>query len=170
MAMEMRKVNAVRVRGWDECNSLNRWWEFKNPIMVVRNFAVIELAKILPSLRLKRWLLAAIGMKIGRNAAVGLGVQFDIFFPELIELGENCIVGYGATLLTHEFLIKELRIGKVVIGKNALVGANSTILPGVRIGENAVISACSLVNRDVPGGAFVCGVPARRRGRRSRER
>ena len=44
---------------------------------------------------------------------------------------------------------------------NVLLGANSTVLPGVIIGDGAVIGAGSLVNRDIPPGAFAAGVPAR---------
>ncbi|MCS7087780.1 MAG: hypothetical protein NZL91_03670 [Thermoflexales bacterium] len=47
------------------------------------------------------------------------------------------------------------------IRRGATIGANCTILPGVVIGEGAVVSAMSLVNRDVPAGAFVGGVPIR---------
>jgi len=142
-------------------NALNYWWKFKNPLVVSANFIIIELTKILPSLALKRFLLGCIGMKVGRNAAIGLGAQFDIFFPEMTELGDNCIIGYGATILCHEFLIDELRTGRVRIGKNAMIGANTTVLPGVSIGDEAIVSACSLVNKDVRPRAFVGGVPAK---------
>jgi len=57
--------------------------------------------------------------------------------------------------------VKELRTGPVKVGKNVMIGANVTILPGVEIGDGAVVSACSLVNADVPAGALVGGVPAR---------
>ena len=42
-----------------------------------------------------------------------------------------------------------------------MMGANCTILPGVEIGDNATVSACSLVNKDVKANSFVGGVPAR---------
>ena len=155
----MRKLQSFKVPNGKEKNSLNYWWKFKNPLNVAVNFLVIELTKILPSLRLKRILLKCLGMKVGKNAAVGLGVQFDIFFPELIELGENCMLGYGTTILCHEFLLEELRIGKVKMGRNVMIGTNTTILPGVEVGENSTVSACSLVNKEVKAGSFVGGVP-----------
>jgi acetyltransferase-like isoleucine patch superfamily enzyme len=49
----------------------------------------------------------------------------------------------------------------VVIGRDVVIGASCTILPGVVIGDGAVVSAHSLVNRDVAAGSFVGGVPAR---------
>ncbi len=116
----------------------------------------------MPSLELKRMLLRLTGMKVEKNVAIGLGSMFDIFFPEKITLRENCVIGYNATVLCHEFLVHEYRTGCVEIGKSALVGANSTVLPGVVIGNGATISAMSLVNRDVPPNEFFGGVPARR--------
>lgn len=83
----------------------------------------------------------------------------DIFFPQLIEIGDNTIIGYNTTILCHEFLIREYVTGRVVIGKDVMVGANTTILPGVTIADGSVVSAHSLVNNDVEG--FVGGVPAR---------
>lgn len=154
-----RHLKKIQVAG---PNSLALWWRIKNPFLVVFNFLVISACKTLPSLRLKRVLLRLTGMKIERNVSIGLGAMFDIFFPEKITLRENCVIGYNATILCHEFLVKEYRLGTVEIGPSALIGANSTILPGISVGANAIVSAMSLVNRDVAAGAFVGGVPARR--------
>jgi acetyltransferase-like isoleucine patch superfamily enzyme len=90
-----------------------------------------------------------------------LGVTLDVFFPQLISLADNSIIGYNTVILAHEFLVKELRTGPVTIGEDVMIGANVTILPGVHIGDGATVSACSLVNADVPPGAMVGGVPAR---------
>ncbi|MHB9144903.1 MAG: acyltransferase [Symbiobacteriia bacterium] len=128
---------------------------------VIRNFIVIYLAKYTPWLGVKNWLYRSIGVNVGRNAAVGLAAVLDIFWPELITLGDNCIVGYNATLLCHEFLQHEYRTGPVVVGRDVMVGANSTVLAGVVIGAGATVSAMSLVNRDVPPGALAGGVPVR---------
>ena len=142
-------------------NSLEKWYRIKNPLRVVFNFIVIYACRFMPSLALKRALLRLTGMKVGRNVSIGLGAMFDIFFPELIEIGDNTIIGYNAAILAHEFLIHEWRKGKVKVGRNVMIGARSLILPGVEIGDGATVAACSLVNRDVPPGAFVGGVPAR---------
>lgn len=145
-----------------EKNSLQYWNSFKSPILVARNFLLIEFCKYMPSMGVKRALLRLMGMKIGKDTSIALGVQFDIFFPENIEIGENTIIGYGATILSHEFLVKGLKTGPVKIGSNVLVGANSTVLAGVQIGDGATVSSMSLVNQDVRVGDFVGGVPARR--------
>lgn len=100
-------------------------------------------------------------MKIGENAAFAYGATCDFFFPELIEVGKNCVIGFNSTILTHEFLVKGASKGKVQIGDNVLIGANSTILAGVKIGHNSQISAMSLVNCDVPPNCLAGGIPCK---------
>jgi len=143
-------------------NSMADWWKAKNPLIVAWNFLIIWICKYLPSLTAKRFLLRLTGMKVGSNVGVGLCATFDIFFPELIELGDNCVIGYNATILAHEFLIGEWRTGKTRIGNNVMIGANSTILAGVGIGEGSTISAMSLINSDLPPNSLYGGVPAKR--------
>ncbi|MEW5996813.1 MAG: acyltransferase [Candidatus Micrarchaeota archaeon] len=158
----MRRLKTFRVSGK---NSLNHWTRFRNPLMVAYNFLLVEASRYAPSLALKRFLLRMTGMKVGRDAAVGLMAMFDIFYPEFIELGDNCIIGYNATILAHEFLRDELRTGKTAIGRGAMVGANATVLAGVNVGEGAAVSAMTLVDRDVPAGSFAKGNPMRITGR-----
>ena len=85
----------------------------------------------------------------------------DVMFPERIKVGDNSIIGYNTTILAHEYLIDEYRIGDVVIGENVLIGANTTILPGVEIGDGAIVSAATLVNKDIPPGVFAGGNPVK---------
>lgn len=153
----MRKLKVIRFSG--KGNSLLYWHRVKNPLVVTYNFILIYLAKYMPSLTIKRILYRMTGMKVGRDVSIGLGATFDIFFPELIEIGDNTIIGFNSTILAHEFLQNELRTGNVKIGKDVMIGANSTVLPGVRVGDSAKISAMSLVNRDVKRGDFVGGIP-----------
>ena len=142
-------------------NSMCYWATVRNPLRVAVNYIVVAICRILPSLSLKRWLLKRIGVKVGKNVAFGLESTVDIFYPELIEIGDNTIIGYNTVILAHEFLRDELRIGEVKIGKNVTIGANCTILPGVTIGDNSIISAHSLVNSDIPANVLAGGVPAK---------
>ncbi len=119
----------------------------------------MRLARISPSLSLKLWLYRMMGIRVGSNVSIALEVTMDVFFPQLIEIGDNTIIGFNTTILCHEFLIKEYVTGPVVIGRDVMVGANTTILPGVTIADGSVVSAHSLVNSDIEG--FVGGVPAR---------
>jgi acetyltransferase-like isoleucine patch superfamily enzyme len=145
----------------DARNSLVYWHRTVSPLKVLRNGALILLARHSPSLAFKRWLYRIMGMKVARDVSFAWQVTPDLFFPELIRVGENSIIGYNTTILAHEYLLHEWRTGPVVIGANVTIGANCTILPGVLIGDGATISALSLVNKDVPPGAKVGGVPIR---------
>lgn len=155
----MRRVEVVKVA--DGVNSLWHWHRYQNPLRVALNLSVIYLCRFAPSMRLKNFMYRLLGMKVGRNVSVGLGVVFDVFFPEMIEIGDNSVIGFDSTIIVHEFLVTEFRKGKVKIGKDVLIGARSLVLPGVEIGDGARISAMSLVNSDVAAGAFVGGVPAK---------
>lgn len=141
-------------------NSL--WQVYKTVpfLKVVKNFVVIQLARYMPFLGVKNWLYRTfLRAEIGDRAAIALMVMFDVMFPEKISIGRNSVVGYNTTILAHEYLIEEYRLGNVRIGDNVMIGANSTILPGVTIGDGAVVSAATLVHKDVPPGAFVGGNP-----------
>jgi acetyltransferase-like isoleucine patch superfamily enzyme len=141
-------------------NSLRGWYRVRNPLRVVLNYVVVLVCRVSPSLVLKRWLLRRIGVTVGPGVAWGLESTPDVFWPERITVGADAVVGYDATILCHEFLVDEYRTGEVVVGERAMIGAGTTVLPGVEIGAEARVAANSLVADDVPAGATVAGVPA----------
>lgn len=145
----------------DDRNSLVLWHKTVAPWRVLRNGLLIQLSYYMPSLAVKRQMYRWLGMQVGVHVSFAWRTTPDLFFPELIRVGDNCIIGYNTTILAHEYLLHEWRTGPVVIGANVTIGANCTILPGVVIGDGALISAMSLVNCDVPPGARVGGVPIR---------
>lgn len=146
-------------------NSLAHWTDAKSPVRVAFNYVLVWLARIAPSLRVRRWALARLGATVGTGVSWGLEATPDVFWPELITLGDHAIVGYDATLLCHEFLQDEYRTGEVVVGERAMIGAGAIVLPGVEIGDGAQVAANSLVADDVAPGTTVAGVPARPMGR-----
>jgi acetyltransferase-like isoleucine patch superfamily enzyme len=146
-------------------NSLSGWWrDVKSPLWVAVNYVVVWLVRVSPSLVAKRWLLRRIGVTVGAGVTFGLEATPDVFFPELITVEDEAVVGYDATLLCHEFLQDEYRTGEVVVGERAMVGAGAIVLPGVEIGAGAQVAANSLVTEDVPPDATVAGVPATEMG------
>lgn len=154
-----RNVERYKMEG---PNALWQVYRTVNRFKAVRNFIFIQMARYCPSLPVKNAIYRhVLGMKVGRETAFALMVMVDVFFPERIEIGDNCIIGYNTTILTHEYLIGEYRLGTVKVGNGVLIGANTTVLPGVTIGDGAVVAAGSVVHKDVPPGAFVGGNPMR---------
>ncbi|MBL0846973.1 acetyltransferase [Mammaliicoccus fleurettii] len=129
-------------------------------IKVLKNVIIIELSRYMPSVKWKHFIYRkGLNMKIGQETAFAFKATPDIMYPELITIGENCIIGYNATILCHEYLVEEYRIGNVNIGNNVLIGANATVLAGVNIGNNAAIASGTIVTKDVPDGMMAYGNP-----------
>jgi putative colanic acid biosynthesis acetyltransferase WcaF len=94
-----------------------------------------------------------------------LGDRANAYSLGEIEIHEQATVAQEAYLCTgtHDFSHPEqpLQVGKIVVGENAFIGARAFILPGVIVGKNSVVGACSVVTRNVPADTRVAGNPAR---------
>lgn len=144
----------------ENTNSLWQLYKTVSFWKVAKIFIISQTARITPSFKLKNWLYRTfLRMKIGDHSAFALMVMVDAMFPERIKVGTNTIIGYNTTILAHEYLINEYRLGDVIIGDNVMIGANCTILPGVIIGDNAIVGAGTVVHKDVAARAFVAGNP-----------
>jgi len=109
--------------------------------------------------------LISCGLKVGKNVYIENGVNFDPIYPYLIEIGDNCRIASGVTILAHDATIfRQLgvnRIAPVKILAGSFIGENALILPGATIGPNAMIAAGAMVNRDIGDGKIAAGNPAR---------
>ena len=105
------------------------------------------------------------GMRVGSGFNRQQGCFLDPTHCFLIEIGNNVTMSIRVTLMAHDASAKKLtgytRIGRIKIGNDVFIGANTTVLPGVTIGDGAVIGAGSVVTQDIPAGAVAAGVPAR---------
>lgn len=108
--------------------------------------------------------LVKMGMKIGNNFGRLNGVILDPSHCWLIDIGDNVTLAPRVHILCHDASTKPYlnytKIGRVTIGNNVFVGAESVILPGVTIGNNVIIGANSTVTHDVPDNTVVAGSPA----------
>ena len=109
--------------------------------------------------------LISMGMKVGKNFVRLNGVILDPSHCWLIEIGDNVTMAPRVHILCHDASTKQFlgytKIGRVTIGNNVFIGAESVVLPGVTIGDNVIIGANSTVTRDIPEGSVAVGSPAR---------
>jgi acetyltransferase-like isoleucine patch superfamily enzyme len=103
---------------------------------------------------------------VEHHVTIGHGVRIhsQAFVPEYSVLEDQCWIGPNVVITNAKYprspRAKETLKGATV-RRFAKVGANSTLLPGVEIGENALVGAGSVVTKDVPPGAVMAGNPAR---------
>ncbi|MBY6180554.1 acyltransferase [Staphylococcus warneri] len=156
----MRKLKPHR--GYQATN-MNPLWHIYRLVKfpkVLRQTIIIEICRYMPNLKLKSHMYCQLlGMDIGNHSVFAFKVVPDLFYPELITVGNNSVIGYNTTILTHEILVDEFKIGKVTIGSHTLIGANVTILPGVTIGDHVKIGAGTVVSKDVPNNSVAFGNP-----------
>lgn len=124
-------------------------------------YLVVSLAGLTPVSPVKIWLLRRVGVRIGRGVYISPGVVFDPLFPELVTVEDDALLGLGCRLITHEYTAASFRLGRIHVGRGAVIGAWAMVRSGVSVGAGATVGAYSFVNRDVAAGATVAGVPAR---------
>jgi acetyltransferase-like isoleucine patch superfamily enzyme len=103
-------------------------------------------------------------IKIGKNVFINHACSFLDLGGITIE--DDVQIGPKVNLITENHPLdpsdrKSLDLKSIVVKRNAWIGAGATILPGVTIGENAVVAAGAVVNKDVAANTVVGGVPAR---------
>ena len=96
-------------------------------------------------------------LKIGKNSDIGaftyINAKYGVVIGAEVQIGSHCAIYSDNTIDGNK--------GRVVIKKGAKIGSHTIILPGVTIGEGAVVGAKSLVKKDVTAGAVVAGVTAK---------
>jgi len=123
-------------------------------------------AWFLPWKRLRTAFHRMKGVRIGKNVEIGYMVLIDNRRPELICIEDDVTITTMCVVIAHDLSRrynegKEI-VGEVLIKKGAFIGMNTTILPGVTIGEGSVVAAGSVVTRDVEAFSIYGGVPAKK--------
>lgn len=101
---------------------------------------------------------------LGKRVFINAGCKFQD--QGGVEIGEDCLIGHNTVFATLNHEIDparraDMHPGKITLGRNVWIGANATILPGVTIGDDAVVAAAAVVTKDVPARAIVVGSPAK---------
>ena len=112
------------------------------------------------------------GAKIGKGTRFLSGVDCLGTEPYLVEIGKDCLISSEVAFFTHDGGMKVInslkrfskpldKLGKIKVGDNCFIGARSTILPGVTIGNNVIVGVAAVVSKDVPDNSVVAGIPAK---------
>ena len=121
---------------------------------------------------IRPYLWKKMGCKVGEKVFIGYGVWLDFNHAHLIEIGDNVHITNMCLLLCHQRDLDSYFVGvdasslpyirnKIIIEDGVMIGMNTTIMPGVKIGEGAIIGAKSLVVNDIPPWTMAAGNPAK---------
>lgn len=104
------------------------------------------------------WMVQGLsGLKLGKETDIGaftyINAQAGVEIGDRVEIGGGCHIYSVSTI--------DGKRGKVVLEEGCMIGAHSVVLPGVRVGKNTVVGACSLVNRSLPPNIIAVGCPAK---------
>ena len=95
------------------------------------------------------------GLKLGYKTDIGaftyINAKNGVVIEDFVQIGSHCSLYSISSIDDKE--------GKITLKKNCKIGSHSVIMPGVTIGENAIIGAFSFVNKDIPNNVVVAGVP-----------
>ena len=95
------------------------------------------------------------GLKLGYKTDIGaftyINAKYKVIIEDFVQIGSHCSLYSESTI--------DNKVGQIILKKNCKIGSHSVIMPGVTIGENAVIGAFSFVNKDVPDNVVAVGVP-----------
>ncbi|MBQ2852696.1 MAG: acyltransferase [Bacteroidales bacterium] len=122
--------------------------------------------------KLRPSIMRKMGCKVGKGCFIGDNVRIDLGHADMITLEDGVSVAGGSRLLCHQRDFSNYCIGDdynklgyvvkpIVLKKGCLIGMESFVLPGVTIGEGAIIGAGSLVTKDIPAWTVATGRPAK---------
>lgn len=117
-------------------------------------------------------ILRKLGCTVGKDVFVGDNVKVDLNHADMITIEDHVHIASGTRLLCHQRILSDYCVGDdyaklgyhirpIVLKKGCLVGMESFVMPGVTIGEGAIIGAGSLVTKDIPAWTIATGRPAK---------
>ena len=94
-----------------------------------------------------------LGYKTDIGAFTYINAKHGVVIEEGVQIGSHCSIYSVSTI--------DDKKGTIIFKKNCKLGSHSVVMPGITIGENAVVGACSFVNRDIPANATAYGIPVK---------
>ncbi|MDR3285850.1 MAG: hypothetical protein LBT27_00225 [Prevotellaceae bacterium] len=144
---------------------------FRYAFVRMRNYVLFLLAYIAPSNKIRVILNRWKGVNIADGAYIGMCVFIDNAYPEYIYIEEEASVNAGVMLVAHfnpkvHFKrVLQARVEPIVIKRGAIVAIRAIVMPGVTVGENAIIAAASVAYEDAEEKTLYRGNPAKKVGK-----
>ena len=137
--------------------------------LLFRRFICVKLGNLCPFTSGRIALFRLMGVRIGVDVYMGFDIELETNYPELVSIGDHVTISHRCIISAHMDSPSDTPVKRfipmgakpVVIKDGAWICIGATILPGVTIGENAVVAAGAVVSHDVPANTVVGGVPAR---------
>jgi acetyltransferase-like isoleucine patch superfamily enzyme len=94
-----------------------------------------------------------LGYKTDIGAFTYINAKYGVTIEDFVQIGSHCAIYSTSTI--------DQKKGPVLLKRNCRIGSHSIVMPGVTVGENAVVGAYSFVNRDIPANVVAVGVPVK---------
>lgn len=122
--------------------------------------------------KLRPLILRKLGAKVGKDVFIGDYVRIDLNHSDLITIEDGVHIAGGVRLLCHKkdlsnYMVGEIygmqpyKYGKIHLCKNCAIGTNALVMPGVTVGEGAIVGAGAMVTKDIPAWSLALGFPAK---------
>lgn len=122
--------------------------------------------------KLRPWVLRKIGAKVGKDVFIGSSVWIDAGHADLLEIGDRSHLDARCVVLCHKRDLSNYfkgddyhklpyKTAPIKIGKGCSIGTDTFLMPGVTIGDGAIVGAGSLVTKDIPAWTIATGRPAK---------
>lgn len=96
-------------------------------------------------------------LRLGKKTDIGaftyINAKNGVVIEDYVQIGSHCSI-YSVSTIDN-------KAGQVILKKNSKIGSHSVIMPGITVGENAVVGAFSFVNKDIPDNRIAYGIPVK---------
>ena len=94
-----------------------------------------------------------LGLKTDIGAFTYINAKHGVTVEDHVQIGSHCSIYSVSTI--------DDKMGSVILKRNCRIGSHTVVMPGITIGENSIVGACSLVTSDIPDNVVAYGVPAK---------
>jgi len=122
--------------------------------------------------KMRPWVMRRLGAKVGKDIFIGDYVHVDLNHSDLVTIEDGVHIAGDVRLLNHKkdlsnykpgevYGMQPYKYGEIHLCKNCAIGTGAMIMPGVTVGEGAIVGARAMVTKDIPAWSLALGSPAK---------